>query len=362
MAWTVVNSVFTVVSILYSFNHYRATNSRLDRPAALGTSDACNGQAMLDTVSVSTGATKMRVMDVAPDKDWEDGATAFLFPLPDPETTAGPTNELWHNYAGKLRPASTSVLNERLEAAYLRAAGCHIKGSLGRPSLVLDVGGNIGWYSTLLAGAGCRVETFEPLPYNYNNLLKAVQLNPWLRERVHLNRVGVGTSTAETVINFVKGETGGSFITNPSLEHTNMYAANDQFSSGITKVPIHIERIDTLVEQNDLIFPTEEIAFMKIDVEGFEYHALRGAQRLLASHRILCIAMEISSHALSKVDAQGIRELFARTGYVSIRGPKCVYKCDFGWDSVLSTWNLTTRFEAVWFRPKNKPRGCHAED
>ena len=39
---------------------------------------------MLDTVSVSTGATKMRVMDVAPDKDWEDGATAFLFPLPDP--------------------------------------------------------------------------------------------------------------------------------------------------------------------------------------------------------------------------------------------------------------------------------------
>ena len=115
---------------------------------------------------------------------------------------------------------------------------------------MLDVGGNIGWYSTLLAGAGCRVETFEPLPYNYNNLLKAVQLNPWLRERVHLNRVGVGTSTAETVINFVKGETGGSFITNPSLEHTNMYAANDQFSSGITKVPIHIERIDTLVEQN----------------------------------------------------------------------------------------------------------------
>ena len=68
MAWTVVNSVFTVVSILYSFNiKYRATKSRLDRPAA--PSDACNGQAMLDTVSVSTGATKIRVMDVAPDKD-----------------------------------------------------------------------------------------------------------------------------------------------------------------------------------------------------------------------------------------------------------------------------------------------------
>ena len=90
MAWTVVNSVFTVVSILYSFNHYRATNSRLDRPVALGTSDACNGQAMLDTVSVSTGATKMRVMDVAPDKDWEDGATAFLFPLPDPVGSISP--------------------------------------------------------------------------------------------------------------------------------------------------------------------------------------------------------------------------------------------------------------------------------
>ena len=89
MAWTVVNSVFTVVSILYSFNiKYRATKSRLDRPAA--PSDACNGQAMLDTVSVSTGATKIRVMDVAPDKDWEDGATAFLFPLPDPVGSSSP--------------------------------------------------------------------------------------------------------------------------------------------------------------------------------------------------------------------------------------------------------------------------------
>lgn len=48
--------------------------------------------------------------------------------------------ELWHNYAGKLRPASTSVLNERLEAAYLRAAGCHIKGSLGRCVIMSPLG------------------------------------------------------------------------------------------------------------------------------------------------------------------------------------------------------------------------------
>ena len=115
MAWTVVNSVFTVVSILYSFNNYRATNSRLDRPAALGTSD---GQAMLDTVSVSTGATKMRVMDVAPDKDWEDGATAFLFPLPDPVGSISPRHAPGTDHL--LQHASTA-----LKIGIVPHGGCH---------------------------------------------------------------------------------------------------------------------------------------------------------------------------------------------------------------------------------------------
>ena len=73
---------------------------------------------MLDTVSVSTGATKMRVMDVAPDKDWEDGATAFLFPLPDPVGSISPRHAPGTDHL--LQHASTA-----LKIGIVPHGGCH---------------------------------------------------------------------------------------------------------------------------------------------------------------------------------------------------------------------------------------------
>lgn len=43
--------------------------------------------------------------------------------------------------------------------------GCLPPTAGGKPGLVVDVGGNFGWYTLLAAAAGCRVIVWEPVSY-----------------------------------------------------------------------------------------------------------------------------------------------------------------------------------------------------
>ncbi len=59
---------------------------------------------------------------------------------------------------------------------YYRLKGQCVRGD-GTRGLVVDVGGNFGWYSLFAAAMGCRVVAWEPVPHFRDFFLYAVALN-----------------------------------------------------------------------------------------------------------------------------------------------------------------------------------------
>ena len=58
----------------------------------------------------------------------------------------------------------------------------------GGNGIIVDVGGNFGWYTLYSLALGCRVVVFEPIPAYQEVMMLGVSLNPGFRERLELHR------------------------------------------------------------------------------------------------------------------------------------------------------------------------------
>jgi FkbM family methyltransferase len=146
-----------------------------------------------------------------------------------------------------------------------------LKDRIGPGAIVLDIGANIGWFTMLAArwagGAG-RVYAFEPAPESLAALRRHVELNG-LTERVEV----IGQAVSE-----LPGE--ATFYAH-AFNGENSLSANHA-----GRVPPAETRRVTVTTVDEFcaargVVPT----LLKIDIEGFELHALRGARRTLSKHR-----------------------------------------------------------------------------
>jgi FkbM family methyltransferase len=126
----------------------------------------------------------------------------------------------------------------------------------------VDVGANIGYYTCLAGVAGVPVLAFEPYPRNLWNLYESVRLNE--QRGVEVFPIALG---AEPGIAEIFGATGpsASLLQNwagysPSHRHT-----------------ISVNTMDAVIGHR---VPGKR-AFVKIDVEGFEYQVLQGAKQII---------------------------------------------------------------------------------
>ncbi|MEY2566610.1 MAG: hypothetical protein QOE35_1139 [Actinomycetota bacterium] len=151
----------------------------------------------------------------------------------------------------------------------------------------IDVGANIGLYTLWLAEVGARVTAVEPDPGAVARL----------RENIEMN--GYDVEVAPVALAARPGEVG--FTT--GFDVTNRLATDGA-------VKVWATTLDELIGDDD-------VAGVKIDVEGAELEVLQGAERALAEQRIGALQLEWNetSVEMSGQDRSPVASLLASHGY-----------------------------------------------
>ncbi len=137
----------------------------------------------------------------------------------------------------------------------------HAKKFIKPDSVVIDAGANMGVFSVLaanLAPSG-KVYSFEPTPETFELLKKNCE--PY--ENIILKNMALGEATGQKNILYYKGSDGGNTIED----------------SGRT-VPFGGKKANVLITTIDSL-DLNRVDFIKMDIEGYEQRALRGAKETI---------------------------------------------------------------------------------
>ena len=147
-----------------------------------------------------------------------------------------------------------------------------------RPNgLFVDVGANIGWFTLLIAAMGRKVIAIEPMRYNLE-LLEASVTESELAEHVTIHKTAVGEHTSDTKQDMCVLP---AFSGDPTANAGNgqLHALTAE-NTGLCTDVVETSTLDMLL--GDHI--EQQIVAIKLDIEGFETLALRGASELLQSN------------------------------------------------------------------------------
>ena len=205
----------------------------------------------------------------------------------------------------------------------------YLRSRLTDEDVVYDIGAHGGLYSVFVSSAVPRVElhSFEPLAEELNQNLA---LNGIRSVRVHV--VAVGNDSGETRI--TRDRRSSNFITSQSDRTTQ-------------SVPI--VRLDDYVRDQNLTLPT----LIKLDIEGMEYHALKGAQQILMEARPIVVAEINHSYRRYYTHLSEFLNFMTGLGYVlmALRGTGLqMVQYDEG---VTEDTLLSSADSNYWFIPKD---------
>ncbi|MCV7074721.1 FkbM family methyltransferase [Mycobacterium szulgai] len=150
-----------------------------------------------------------------------------------------------------------------------------------RVDVILDVGANSGQYAAGLRAAGFegRIVSFEPLSGPFSQLERRAAADP----RWECRRNALGDTDGTVSIN-VAGNAGESSSVLPMLKsHQDAFPPANYV--GTEEVPIR--RLDSVAAE---ILRPADVAFLKIDVQGFEKQVLAGAA---ATVRDPCVGLQL---------------------------------------------------------------------
>ncbi|MGH3392565.1 MAG: FkbM family methyltransferase [Actinomadura sp.] len=160
---------------------------------------------------------------------------------------------------------------------------------------ILDVGANIGVYAC--TGAAClppegRLIAFEPVPENLGYLRRNVEVNG-LDDRVTVEPMAVGAAPGELTLHLSNEQSG---------KHS---AAAANAGESVSAVTVPMTSIDAYLAGN----PAADPEIIKIDVEGYEGFALRGAAETLAGRPTLLFELHPELQANCGCDADQLLDL-----------------------------------------------------
>lgn len=187
----------------------------------------------------------------------------------------------------------------------------YMKKTLKPGDIFIDVGAHIGYLSAV--GASMvkktgRVYGFEPAPLLFSYLRKLVEANPEYHIEVDNHALGEGAGTS--ILDYSPPpQTGGSsmirgFHHNPRREY----------------LEVSVARLDERIKKYHL----ENVALIKIDVEGYEFPVLKGLQNYFEEtdyRPVIICEITPSAYPLLGISREELIEYMARYGY----GPYDIY-------------------------------------
>ncbi len=160
---------------------------------------------------------------------------------------------------------------------------------------VYDIGANVGYFSlfaSIITGEMGKVYSFEPIKDNLNMLTKHVDLN-------NINNVVVYNYAIADCDKNIK-------FTNSENKSANTYITNSPMFDSSPVINIQARSLDSLFIEDKLSPPN----FIKIDIEGAEYDALKGAQEIIKKY---CPVIYISTHENHLKGVESLCKLFLST-------------------------------------------------
>ena len=155
-----------------------------------------------------------------------------------------------------------------------------LRRTLSPGDVAVDVGANIGIYTQLLSrwvGPTGLVHSFEPSPENFERLQSATRK----LANVRLSQSAVGESSRRTTL-YVSDKL--------NVDHRAYLPEGDSRPT----VPIEMIALD------DYFKPGERVDLIKMDIQGYELHALRGASRVLADNPDIKLLFEFWPYGLKQ--------------------------------------------------------------
>lgn len=164
---------------------------------------------------------------------------------------------------------------------------------LGQLYTALDVGGNIGSCAMLLASRGFHVTSFEPVAKNVDAFRRSIAGSGYQSNVTLIHAAASTTSFGTSVISVEEGNNGNGVVTDAKSSAAQKLVSLSKYKTEV----INLVRIDDIV---DSIAAgqrgTVHVHFCKMDCQGSEFLALKGAERtLVAQHRIDVLLIEIDT-------------------------------------------------------------------
>ncbi|XP_008803767.1 uncharacterized protein LOC103717234 [Phoenix dactylifera] len=137
-----------------------------------------------------------------------------------------------------------------------------------REGLVVDVGANVGMATFAAAAMGFRVVAFEPVFENLQRICDGVFLNR-AADKVTVFAAAASDRIGNITFHKLVGRLDNSAISATGAKLA--FKSNEEIAVEVPTIPL-----------DEVIPDTERVLLIKIDVQGWESHVLRGASKLLS--------------------------------------------------------------------------------
>jgi FkbM family methyltransferase len=164
----------------------------------------------------------------------------------------------------------------------------------------VDVGANIGYYSTLyskIVGRNGKVLAIEPSPVNFG----------YLKENLELQNFD-----NYLVFNCASGDKECSvrFLMDKRANKCMIVQDENESSNNTDIISVPVRKIDDIIDESKV----ERVDFLKMDVEGYEWFAIQGALKTIQKFRP-SIQIEIHFNKLGHETTQKILTILKNENY-----------------------------------------------